>query len=68
VNQLKKHIKHILLGIVLFLLAVLLLTVWGEIDVGGHFDWEAVTTQLIRFGLFLGLYRIVDLLEDQKEE
>jgi hypothetical protein len=50
------------------LLTALLLTVWGEIDVGGHFDWEAVTTQLIRFGLFLGLYRIVDLLEDQKEE
>ncbi len=67
-NKLKKYIKHILLGIALFLLVLLLMTLWGEIDVGGHFDWDTVTAQLTQFGLFLGLYRIVDLLEKQKEE
>ncbi|MBQ9082630.1 MAG: hypothetical protein IJY28_03920 [Clostridia bacterium] len=67
-NRLKKCVKHVLLGIALYLLVMLLLTLWGEIDGGVHFDWDAVTAQLTQFGLFLGLYRIVDLLEDENEE
>ena len=66
-GKLKKYVKHVLLGIALYLLVVFLMTLWGEIDGGVHFDWEAVTAQLVQFGLFLGLYRIVDLLEDNKE-
>ena len=67
-SKLKRHIKHLLFGIALWMLVVLLMTVWGEIDGGGHFDWDTVTVQLTQFGLFLGLYRIVDLMEDTKEE
>ncbi len=66
-RKLKKYVKHVLLGIALYLLMVFLMTLWGEIDGGVHFDWGAVTASLVQFGLFLGLYRIVDLLEDQEK-
>lgn len=63
-KHLKKHIKTILLGIAVFFLVLLLMTVWGEIDGGvGGWDWDTISVQLAGCGLFLGLYRIVDLLE-----